>query len=110
MAAKKQVRRAPVRRKKQRRWIIPKLLLLLGYSAVLVVLGSIFFMKAELRRFGVLGGENTVEKSTPEQTQQTTMNKRKPETTTATAASNAGEITVEEKKQLEDILRSRNSE
>jgi hypothetical protein len=36
------------------------------------------------------------------------MNK-KSETATA-AASNAGEITVEEKKQLEDILRSRSGE
>lgn len=109
MAAKKQVRRAPVRRKKQRRWIIPKLVLLLSYSAVLIALGSIFFLKAELRRFGVLRGENAAEKSTPEQTQQTAVTKRETDTTTA-SVSNAGEITVEEKKQLEDILRSRNSE
>jgi hypothetical protein len=110
MAAKRQVRRAGARRKKQRRWVIPKLLLLLSYSAVLAALGAIFFMKAELRRFGVPGGESTAEKSTPEQTRQTTMNKRKPESTPPTAAPNAGEITVEEKKQLEDILRSRSSE
>lgn len=107
MAAKKQVRRAPVRRKKQRRGIIPKLLLLLSYGAVLVVLGAIFFMKAELRRFGVLGGENAMGKSTPAQTQQTSV--KKTETTTAVAP-NAGEITSEEKKQLEDILRARGSE
>jgi hypothetical protein len=109
MAVKKQVRRAPSRRKKQRSWRIAKLLLLLSYSAVLVVLGAIFFMKAELRRFGVLGGESNVSKSTPTQSQQTSVTKGKTDTSTA-AASNAGEITVEEKKQLEDILRSRSSE
>jgi hypothetical protein len=107
MAAKKPVRRAPVRRKQQRRGLFPKLLLLLTYSAVLVVLGAIFFMKAELRRFGVLGSESTGEKSIPAQTQQTSVTKRQTETTTAASA---GEITVEEKKQLEDILRSRSSE
>lgn len=105
----KRTRRAPARRKKQSRRVIPKLLLLLSYSAVLIALGSIFFMKAELRRFGVLGGENAAEKLPAGQTQQTSVNKRNTETTTA-SASKAGEITVEEKKQLEDILRSRNSE
>lgn len=107
MVARKQVRRVPVRRKKQRRGLLPKLLLLLSYSAVLVVLGTIFFMKAELRRFGVFGGENTVGKSTPTQTQQTSVTNRKTDTATVPSA---GEITLEEKKQLEDILRSRSSE
>ena len=107
MAAKRQMRRAPVRHKKQRRRRLPRLLLLLSYSAVLVVLGAIFFMKAELRRFGVLGGKDTVEKSTSAQSQPALVTKGKPDTTTA---ANAGEITVEEKKQLEDILRSRSSE
>src|SRR5262245_56180639 len=107
MAAKEQVRRAPVRRKQRRRGLLPKILLLLSYSAVLVVLGAIFFMKAELRRFDVLGGGHKTEKSTPEPTQQTSVTKRQTETTTT---ANAGEITVEEKKQLEDILRSRSSE
>jgi len=109
MAAKKQARRAPVRRKQRRSWSIPKLLLFLSYSVVVVVLGTIFFMKAELRRFGVLGGKDAVEKSTPAQAQQTSVTKRQTETTTA-AAPNTGEITSEEKKQLEDILRSRSSE
>ena len=109
MAAKKQARRPPVRRKKQRQYRLPKILLFLSYSAVLVVLGTIFFMKAELRRFGMFGGKDAVEKSTPTQTQQASVTKRQTETTTA-ATPNAGEITVEEKKQLEDILRSRNSE
>ena len=108
MAAKKQVRRAPVRRK-QRRGLLPKLLLLLGYSAVLAVLGAIFFMKAELRRFGVLGGEPAVSKTIPEQTQHPAITKHETETARASTP-NAGEITVEEKKQLEDILRSRSSE
>ena len=51
MAARKQTRRTPTRRKKQRSWRIPKVLLFLSYSAALVALGSIFFMKTELQRF-----------------------------------------------------------
>ncbi len=109
MAAKRQARRTPVRRKKQRQWRLPKILLFLSYSAVLVVLGVIFFMKAELRRFGMFGGGRTVESAAPAQGSPATANQHKEEVKSA-AASTAGEITTEEKKQLEDILRSRSSE
>ena len=109
MAAKKQARRPPVRRKRQRQWRLPKILLFLSYSAVLVVLGTIFFMKAELRRFGMFGGGRTVESAAPARGSQATANQQKEEMKSATASA-AGEITTEEKKQLEDILRSRNSE
>ena len=109
MAAKKQTRRAPSRRKKQRSWRIPKILLFLSYSAVLVALGAIFFMKAEVQRFKGSGRERVIEDSASEKNTSSTADKQKTETKTA-SASNAGEITSEEKKQLENILRSRSSQ
>lgn len=109
MTAKKQTRRAPSRRKKQRSWRIPKILLLLSYSAALVALGAIFFMKAEVQRFKNSGRERALVDSVPEKNTPSTANQQKTETKTA-SASNAGEITSEEKKQLEKILRSRSGQ
>jgi hypothetical protein len=124
MAARKPARRAPTRRKKQRSWRIPKVLLFLSYSAALVALGSIFFMKTELQRFkgasheraigdpvpvkGV-SPERAVADSVPEKNTPDPANKPKSVTRTA-AAPQAGEITSDEKKQLENILRSRSGQ
>jgi hypothetical protein len=109
MAAKKQTRRAPSRRKKQRNWRIPKVLLLLSYSAALVALAAIFFMKAEVQRFKSSGRERAVENLVSEKNTPETANQQKTDTKTA-STSNAGEITSEEKKQLENILRSRSGQ
>jgi len=112
--AAQQKRRAPVRRpprrgKKQRSWRISKILLFLSYSAVLVALGSLFFMKTELQRFKGSSRERAVADSVAEKNTPAPTNTQKTETKTA-SASNAGEITSDEKKQLEDILRSRSGQ
>lgn len=109
MTARKQTRRTPSRRKKQRSWRIPKVLLFLSYSAVLVALGSILFMKTELQRFKDPGRERAVVDAVPEKKTPALANQQKDETRSA-AAPKAGEITSEEKKQLEDILRSRSGQ
>lgn len=109
MTARKQTRRTPSRRKKQRSWRIPKVLLFLSYSAVLVALGSILFMKTELQRFKDPGRERAVVNAVPEKKTPALANQQKDETRSA-AAPKAGEITSEEKKQLEDILRSRSGQ
>ena|ERR671914_729818 len=109
MAARKQTRRIPSRRKKPRSWRIPKVLLFLSYSAALVALGSIFFMKTELQRFKDPGRERAVVEAVPEKKTSALANQQKNETRSATAPK-AGEITSEEKKQLEDILRSRSGQ
>ena len=109
MAARKQTRRTPSRRKKPRSWRIPKVLLFLSYSAALVALGSIFFMKIELQRFKDPGRERAVVEAVPEKKTPAPANQQKDETRSA-AAPKAGEITSEEKKQLEDILRSRSGQ
>ena len=109
MATRKQTRWTPSRRKKQRSWRIPKVLLFLSFSAALVALGSIFFMKTELQRFKNLGRERAVVDAVPEKKTPALANQQKNETRSATAPK-AGEITSEEKKQLEDILRSRSGQ
>ena len=109
MAARKQTRRTPNHRKKPRSWRIPKVLLFLSYSAALVALGSIFFMKTELRRFKDPGRERAVVNAVPEKKTPAPTNQQKDEPRSA-AAPKAGEITPEEKKQLEDILRSRSGQ
>jgi hypothetical protein len=68
---------AKIQRKFRRRWI-PKLLLLLAYTIVIVFLSALFFMKNELRRVGFFNTDRQAE-----------------------------EITRDDKKQLDDILRAR---
>jgi hypothetical protein len=109
MAVRKPTRRTPSHRKKQRSWRIPKVLLFLSYCAALVALGSIFFMKTELQRFKNLGRERAVVDAVPEKKTPALANQQKNETRSA-ATPKAGEITSEEKKQLEDILRSRSGQ
>jgi hypothetical protein len=120
MAARKPVKRAPTRRKKQRSWRIPKILLFVSYSAALVALGSLFFMKTELQRFKSPDRERAVapvvtEKKTPVATpvakpksevrattaprvNEPSAEEKKPQTETRTAvAPRASEPAVEEK-------------
>lgn len=158
MATRKQTRRAPTRHKKTRSSRIPKVLLFVSYSAALVALGSIFFMKTELRRFkspdrqravesvvvekktaaipvnkpksevqaaiAPRAGEITVDEKKPRdetrtaiapRAAETAADEKKPQSETRTAAApsvapHAGEITANEKKQLENILRSRGNQ
>ena len=109
MVVRKPTRQTPSRRKKQRSWRIPKVMLFLSYSAALVALGSIFFMKTELQRFKDPGRERAVVNAVPEKKTPALANQQKDEPRSA-AAPKAGEITPEEKKQLEDILRSRSGQ
>jgi hypothetical protein len=109
MATRKPTRRTLGLRKKQRSWRIAKVLLFLSYGAALVALGSIFFMKTELQRFKDPGRERAVVDAVPEKKTPAPASQQKNETRSATAPK-AGEITSEEKKQLEDILRSRSGQ
>jgi hypothetical protein len=124
MARKK--RNAPVPRK-QRSWTVAKFLLIIGYGAVFAFLGVIYMMRQELFRVGIFGEKKAVHTPVPKPTppQVTTESQRPapssspqvakeeprqrsaPSSTPATSAAPSGEITAEEKRALEDILRSK---
>lgn len=99
MAARKPTRRVPTRRKKQRSWRIPKILLFVSYSAALVGLGSIFFMKTELQRFKSPDRERAVESVVSEKKAPATVPATKPKSEVrAATASRAREPSADEKK------------
>ena len=105
---KKQTSRKRTPTRKQRRWLIPKILLICAYGVVIAFLGAIFVMKKELRRLGVFSSEQTaVSPTSPAQIPPASSAKaaRQEETTTSEAPTT--EVTQEEKKQLEDILRAK---
>ena len=56
--AQRRKRRAVAKPGKKRRWLlIPKLLLLLACVGLVMFIGAIFVMEAELRRIGLFGSE-----------------------------------------------------
>jgi hypothetical protein len=109
-------------RKAQRR-LIPKFLLLLAYTAVIVFLSTIFFMKNELRRIGFFNTESA--SRPPEQPLSSSTLPPKteilgetpapapppagtaPRAETLPPSRRAEEITRDDKKQLDDVLRAR---
>ena len=104
--ATKRNQKAPSRRKKRRR-TLPKILFILGYSAVLASLIAIYVMRVELRRFGIFGRQET-EQQTPGPSFPSVASSSTNAAPAKQQTSQAGEITSEEKKQLEDILRAKN--
>ena len=119
-------RKAPASRKR-RSWTIPKLLLIIGYGVVFAFLGIIFLMRQELFRVGIFGDKPAVRAPVPapapprvttepqrsapvspprvaKEVQRQTPTSSPP---TSPAAQPPGEITKEEKKALDDILRSK---
>ena len=102
-----QKKRAPARRKK-RHWLIPKILLVCAYGVVIAFLGTIFVMRKELRRLGVFGNERAaVSPASPSQALPVPSPEMARQGETASPVSPTAEVTQEEKKQLEDILRAR---
>jgi hypothetical protein len=99
-------RKAPARRKKPR-WLVPKILLLLACVVLIMFIGAILIMEKELRRVGLFGTENAPVRS-PAQVQAPPS--RLPEVTTQGATPSPPvdeEITPEDKRQLDEILRAR---
>ena len=99
-------RKAPARRKKPR-WLVPKILLLLACVVLIMFIGAILIMEKELRRVGLFGPESAPVRS-PAQIQ--APSSLLPEGTTRGTTPSPlvdEEITPEDKKQLEDILRAR---
>jgi hypothetical protein len=99
-------KKAPAKRKK-RRWLIPKLLLLLAYAVLIMFIGAILVMEKELRRVGLFGTEHASVRS-PAQAQAPPSSLSEGTTRgTEPAPPVAEEITPEDRKQLDDLLRAR---
>ncbi len=97
--AQRRKRRTVAKQHKKRRWLlIPKLLLLLACVGLVVFIGAIFVMEAELRRIGLFGPEGMNE---PTQSATESAVAARPGHTTANVAE---EVTQEERRQLEAIL------
>ena len=103
--AQRRKRRTVAKPHKKRRWIlIPKLLLLLACVGLVLFIGAIFVMEAELRRIGLFGPEGMNE---PMQTE-----------TVPAVATGAGhntadvaeEVTQDERRQLEAILQKQSED
>ncbi len=111
--------------KKQRKsqWLLSKTLLVLAYAAVIAVIVAIFLMKDELRRIGFFGTESAAVHA-PAQPSSPSPPSRTPtrEESTSPALPSSGtalreetkpsphlaeDLTRDDKKQLDDILRAR---
>lgn len=101
MATRK--KKAPAKRRK-RRWLIPKLLLLLACAALIVFIGVVFQMEREIRRIGLFGGESAAAR--PPARSQTPLPEAAARGTPPLPAA-PEEITPDDKKRLDDILRAR---
>ncbi|HJY79711.1 MAG TPA: hypothetical protein VKK81_01305 [Candidatus Binatia bacterium] len=103
---------------------IPKFLLLLAYAVVIAFLGAIFFMKNELRRIGFFGTEGgtmpapvqSASSPTPSSETLTREESKRPtlppsgtamREQTKPSPHSVEELTQDDKKQLDDILRAR---
>ena len=88
-------RKTLARRKKQRRWLIPKILLVLACTALIAFIGVIFFMEKKLQHVGVFGTARAPvrEMVKPEQAQ--------------APPPVFEELTPEERQLLDDIVRER---
>jgi flagellar basal body-associated protein FliL len=101
MATQKKKTRA---RRKKRSWLIAKILLLFVCAVLIVFIGAIFMMEKELHRIGFFGNENAAVHS-PAQPQAPFPEAATRGTTSPSRASE--EITREDKKRLDDVLRAR---
>lgn len=103
MATQKR-KKAPAQRK-QRRWIIPKILLVVACVMLIAFISAIFLMERELRRVGLFGDPES-SSGQPSVTQSLGAEK-KVRKRAQSSPSVVEELTQEEKKQLDTILRSR---
>jgi hypothetical protein len=117
-----QVELVAKKHRKSRR-LLSKILFLLTYAAVIAVIAAIFFMKDELRRIGFFGTESAavhapVQPSSPSPLSGTTTREESKSPTPPPAGTamreeakpsprSAEELTRDDKKQLDDILRAR---
>jgi len=120
-------RKAPVQRR-QRTRTIPRVLLILGYGVVIAFLGVIFLMRQELYRVGIFGEKNAAQTParapTPSPGVTTQSSRSEPPTSPQVAKEGPrqaatpppvtppiqrqpGEITADEKRALDAILRSK---
>jgi hypothetical protein len=92
-------------RKRRRR--LSKFLLALAYAAVLIFIGAILFMKNELRRIGFFGTESTTAHSPAQSSPGSSPSSGAALQQNTKPPSHAEELTRDDKKQLDDILRAR---
>ena len=93
------------RRRKSRR-LLPKVLLLLAYAAVVVFIGTILFMKSELRRVGFFGSEGAAGHPATQSPPSSLPGTAVPQDSKS-APHSREDLTRDDKKQLDDILRAR---
>ncbi len=104
MAQRRKRRTVAKPHKKRRRLLIPKLLLLLACVGLVLFIGAIFVMEAELRRIGLFG---------PEGMNEPTQNETVPAVAAGAdhnAANVAEEVTQDERRQLEAILQKQSED
>lgn len=94
-------KKVPAKQRK-RRWLIPKLLLLLACAALVVFIGVVFQMEREVRRIGLFGGESAAAR--PPARSQTPLPEATAQGTQPLPAA-PEEITPDDKKRLDDKLK-----
>jgi len=103
--AQRRKRRAVAKPGKKRRWLlIPKLLLLLACVGLVLFIGAIFVMEAELRRIGLFGPEGINEQTQSEMVPADAVGAGH------NAATVAEEVTQDERRQLEAILQKQSED
>jgi len=103
--AQRRKRRTVAKPHKERRWLlIPKLLLLLACVGLVLFIGAIFVMEAELRRIGLFGSEGMNEPTQSETVSAVTAG------ASHNAVSVAEEVTQDERRQLEAILQKQSED
>mgnify|MGYP001327552196 CR=1 FL=1 len=103
--AQRRKRRAVAKPSKKRRWLlIPKLLLLLACVGLVLFIGAIFVMEAELRRIGLFGPEGMNEPTQSEMVPADAVGAGH------NAATVAEEVTQDERRQLEAILQKQSED
>ena len=103
--AQRRKRRTVAKPDKKRRWLlIPKLLLLLACVGLVMFIGAIFVMEAELRRIGLFGPEGINE---PTQSEMVPADAAGAGHNAATVAE---EVTQDERRQLEAILQKQSED
>jgi hypothetical protein len=92
-------------KRKPRRRLIAKILLVLGCLALIAFIGALFLLEKEMRRVGIFGGEVTTERSVAEPRPAPVSPKAIVPPEEKPAPETSEEISREDKKQLDDILR-----
>jgi hypothetical protein len=95
-------------KQRKRRRPLSKFLLVLAYAAVLIFIGTILFMKNELRRIGFFGTESATGSSPTQSSSASSPSSGAalPQDTKSPSRSSE-DLTRDDKKQLDEILRAR---